>query len=507
MHAGEVLLARACYEHAVELDPNLGDAHFNLGATYQAQSLHHMALPHYERGVALMPDPSVYLGNVLNTKMRICDWQGLDALIAQIESRVLAGQRTCPPFQIISFSGSPEVQRKASALWLEAASVLASQPFIPRRKSAAEKIRIGYFSADFHNHPVSYLTAEMFELHDKSQFEIYAFSNGHGQAGDPYRDRIVAAVDSFIDIRAMSDEDVTQLARHMEIDVAVDLTGLTQGGRTNILIARAAPVQMHYLGYPATSSAPNLDYLIADEVLIPKDAQQHYSERMLYLPHCFQVSDRKRPAPSATPERAASFVFCSFCNGYKITPEVFDSWMRILQAAPKSVLMLYADSEVVQNNLQREAVQRGVDASRLIFGKRVGVADYLARYTACDLFLDTLPYNGGTTANDVLWMGLPLLTILGKTMTGRMAASLLHTLGLDELVAQNWSDYEARAIALATEPERYAAIKLQLAQARESSPLFDTARTTRAIERGYRMVLDRYWQGLAPDHLFVQAAS
>ncbi len=515
MHAGEVLLARACYEQATELDPLLGDAHFNLGATYQAHGLHHLALPHYERGVALMADPSIYLGNVLNTKMRICDWQGLDALIEQIESRVLAGQKTCPPFQIISFSGSSSVQKKASELWLQALPVLASEPFLPQKKLATEKIKIGYFSADFHNHPVSYLTAEMFELHDKSQFELIAFSNGHSQENDPYRVRVVAAFDQFIDIRTMSDEEVITLARHMEIDVAVDLTGLTQGGRTTILMARVAPVQMQYLGYPATTSAVNVDYMIADEMLVPEEMQQHYSERMMYLPHSFQVSDRHRPVAVqyANPAVArmayglpdSGFVFCSFCNSYKITPEVFDSWMRILQAVPSSVLMLYADSDIAQSNLRREAQTRGVDASRLLFSVRVGVADYLARLASCDLFLDTLPYNGGTTANDALWMGLPLLTVTGETMTGRMAASLLNTVGLNELVTRDWAQYEAKAIELATQPEHYAAIKQQLLAARKSSPLFNTAKTTRAIERGYRMALDRYWQGLVPDHLFVPA--
>ncbi len=515
MHAGEPLLARACYERAIELDPNLGDAHFNLGATYQAQGLHHLALPHYERGVALMADPSVYLGNVLNTKMRICDWQGLDALIQQIESRVLAGQKTCPPFQIISFSGSPDVQRKAAALWLKATPALAFPPFMPRQKQAGEKIRIAYFSADFHNHPVSYLTAEMFELHDKTQFELVAFSNDHARESDPYRARVIAAFDHWIDIRAMPDEEVVQLARQMEIDVAVELTGLTQGGRTGILMARVAPVQMHYLGYPATTSAVNMDYMIADELLVPTTMQQHYSERMLYLPHCFQVSDSKRPRAVQHENRAAAriayglpesrFVFCSFCNSYKITPEVFDNWMRILQAAPKSSLMLYADSEIAQSNLRREAEARGVGADRLVFGARVGMPDYLARLESCDLFLDTLPYNGGTTANDALWMGLPLLTMAGETMTSRMAVSLLHTLGMDELIAKDWADYEARAIALATQSERYAAIKNKLLVERETSPLFDTPKTTRAIERGYRIALDHFWQGLAPDHLFVPA--
>ncbi len=513
MHAGEVLLARACYERAIELDPTHGDAHFNLGATYQAYGLHHMALPHYERGVALMADPSVYLGNVLNTKMRICDWQGLDALMAQIESRVLAGQKTCPPFQVVSFSGSPLVQRKAAALWMRESPVIENlPPFLPVPKVGDQKIRVAYFSADFGTHPVSYLTAELFELHDKTRFELIGFSSGFAPADDPYLVRMRAAFDSFIDIKNKPLEEVISLARHMAIDVAVDLTGLTQNGRTSVLMARVAPVQIQYLGYSATTAALNVDYVIADQLLIPESARGDYSEKVLYLPHCFQISDRQRIASDQTPARQSlglpsdAFVFCSFCNTYKITPQVFESWMRILHAAPTSVLVLASHSDIAQNNLRQAADQSGIEQSRLIFANRLpSIPDYLARYRTFDLFLDTFPYNAGSTSSDVLRMGLPLLTLQGEAMISRMAASPLHTLGLDELITTSWADYEARAVALAKNPEHYAAIKNKLAVARETSPLFDTPRTTRAIERGYTMALDRYWQGLAPDHLFVPA--
>ena len=508
-------LAILLYLQAIAHNPLHANAYFNLGLAYAMQNKYDIALPHFERGMSLMLDASVYVGNVLNAKMRLCDWRDLQTLIEQIESRVLGGHKTCPPFQIISFSGSPDVQRKAATLWMEATPVLAFPSFSPRQKNVSEKIRVAYFSADFQSHPVSFLTAEMFELHDKTQFELIAFSNGHARERDPYRARVMEAFDQFFDIRAMCDEDVVTLARQMAIDVAVDLTGLTQGGRIGVLMARIAPVQVQYLGYPATTSAPNVDYMIADEVLVPERARLHYSERMMYLPHCFQVSDRHRPVASLIDDRPTNrmarglpesgFVFCSFCNTYKITPEVFDSWMRILQAVPKSVLMLYADNETTQNNLLREAQARGVDANRLVFGARVGVPDYLARLAACDLFLDTLPYNGGATANDALWMGLPLLTMAGETMTSRMATSLLHTLSLDELITTSFADYEARAIELATQPAYYAALKKKLGEQRASSPLFDTVRTTRAIERGYQMALGRYWQGLAPDHLFVPA--
>lgn len=512
MGEGHFETAQWHYEQAVALAPEMGDAHFNLGASYQARSLHHLALPHYERGVALMADPSLHIGNLLNTKMRLCDWHGLDALIAQVEAHVLAGQPSCPPFQVTSFSGDPFVQRKAAELWLaKDAPQNVVESYVPLPKPAGERIRIAYFSADFHSHPVSYLMAELFERHDKSQFELIAFSNGRAPKDDPYRARVQAAFETWVDTAGVDDAQVLAAARDMRIDIAIELTGLTQGGRIGTLMQRVAPVQMHYLGYPATTAAANIDYMIADEVLVPRDLQRNYSERMLYLPYCFQVSDRQRPRANEPRGRTAldlpehGFVFCSFCNGYKITPIVFDSWMRILQAVPQSVLMLYADSEFAANNLRREADVRGVSPKRLVFGRRVGLPEYLARYQACDLFLDTLPYNAGTTANDVLWMGLPMLTVLGETMTGRMATSLLHTLGLDELIASDWADYESKAIELATQPQRYAAMKDKLTQQRSASPLFDTAKTTRAVESGYRMALERYWQGLAPDHLYVPA--
>ncbi len=512
MHAGNTLLARAHYEQAIALAPEYGAAHFNLGATYQAQGLHHLALPHYERGVAQMDDPSIYLGNVLNTKMRICAWKGLDALAAQIEARVLAGQKTCPPFQIVSFSGSPTVQRKAAELWVDNDRA-RQQPanFLPRKKQAGKKIRIGYFSADFQSHPVAYLTAEMFELHDKTQFELIAFSNNLAQNNDPYRTRIQAAFDQFIDIHGMGGDQIVALARQMDLDVVVELTGLTQGGLIHVLMARVAPVQIQYLGYSATTGAHNIDYVIADRMLIPDSAQADYSEKVLYLPHCFQVNDSQRRGSDHTPSKASldlppdAFVFCSFCNTYKITPEVFNHWMRILHAVPSSVLVLPTHSDIAKNNLLQAAQARGIAPERLVFVDRVNTLDYLARYRVFDLFLDTFPYNAGSTASDVLRMGLPLLTRAGETMTSRMAASLLHTLGLDDLIAQSWAAYEARAIELATNRIHYANMKQRLLTAQETSPLFDTLQTTRAIERGYRMALDRHWQGLAPDHLYVSA--
>lgn len=511
-HANAAQQAVPYYLRALELAPDVPEIHFNLATAYQAQYLYHLALPCYERGVELSPDPRNYLALLISNKMQVCDWKQLDEWVGKIEALVLAGQQVCSPFQIISVSSNPAVHRQAAQLWIQALPNPSVSAFSAPVKAAHEKLRIGYFSADLQTHPVAYLTAEMFELHDHAQFDVIAFSNGHGDESDSYRQRIASACQQFIDIREMHDEQVIELARQLALDIAIDLTGLTKNARPGIFMARVAPVQMHYLGYPATSSIPNMDYIIADSVVIPPSMRQHYSEQVLSLPHCFQVSDRRRPIANPPPTRAAlgiaddAFIFCCFCSEYKITPDGFNAWMRILQAVPHGVLMLYANSELTQQHLRQEAASRGVDPSRLHFGCRVGLSDYLARYTVCDLFLDTMPYNAGTTANDVLWMGLPLLTVTGELMIGRMAASLLYALGLDELVTANWDDYAARAIELATQPARYAAIKTQLIERRSTYPLFDTPRTVKALERGFIMAINRHRQGLAPEHLSVASS-
>jgi len=372
-----------------------------------------------------------------------------------------------------------------------------------------EKIRIGYFSMDFKNHAVAMLTAGLFETHNRARFEVIAFSFGP-DTKDEMRVRLEKAFDQFIDVQDKSDKEIAELARQMGIDIAIDLAGFTADSRTGIFAYRAAPVQVNYLGYPGTMGADYMDYLIADETLIPEESRQYYAEKIIYLP-CFQANDSKRMIADRVFTREElglphhSFVFCCFNNNYKFTPDTFVSWMRILKQTSDSVLFLYAENELVVTNLRREASQQGVDSHRLVFGKKLPAPDYLARYRAADLFLDTLPFNAGTTASDALWAGLPVLTCMGEAFASRMAASLLNAIDMPELITHTQQDYEALAIELATNPDRLKAIRQKLERQRLTTPLFDTELFTRHIEEAYTKMFERYQADLAPAHIYVRA--
>jgi predicted O-linked N-acetylglucosamine transferase (SPINDLY family) len=354
-------------------------------------------------------------------------------------------------------------------------------------------------------HAVSLLAARLFETHDRSRFELTAFAFG-ADTRDGLRTRVEAAFDRFLPVDGLSDREVAMLARRLEIDIAIDLGGYTRDCRSGIFALRAAPIQVSYLGYLGTMGAEIMDYLIADPVLVPPDSRQHYSEKIAYLTS-YQVNDSSRPLPDRAPTRdelglpPRGFVFCSFNNSYKINPETFDSWMRILTAVPDSALFLLGGPTAVERNLRREAAARGVAPERLVFGGSLPLDRYLARFRAADLFLDTLPYNAGTTASDALWAGLPVLTVPGQAFAARMAASILTAAGLPELIAASRADYERQAIALAADPRRLAEMKQRLADNRRCCALFDTTAFTRDIEALYQQMYERHHAGLRPEHL------
>jgi predicted O-linked N-acetylglucosamine transferase (SPINDLY family) len=376
----------------------------------------------------------------------------------------------------------------------------------PRRRR--EIIRLGYYSADFHGHATANLAAGLFELHDRRQFEVVALSFGPNRS-DPMRQRLLKAFDRFIDVSQRSDHEVAQLSRELEIDIAIDLKGYTRDARPAIFTKRAAPIQVNYLGFPGTMAASCIDYIIADPMVIPEASRAHYSEKVVYLPHSYQVNDRKR-APAA-PESSRTqlglppdaFIFCCFNSPYKITPATFDGWMRILRQVPTSLLWLYADNHAAAANLRREATQRGVDGTRLRFAMPVPQAQHLARQAAADLFLDTFPCGAHTTASDALWMGLPVLTRHGQSFQSRVAASLLQAIGLPELVTSADEHYEAMAISLATDPPRMAAIRARLRANRLTTPLFNTELYTRYLEQAYREMDERYQAGLTPADIHI----
>lgn len=370
-----------------------------------------------------------------------------------------------------------------------------SGPPLHRAHPRGGKIKIGYLSGDLHMHAVGLLTAELYELHDKSRFEVHAFSWSR-EDGTPLRARIKAAMDSYTPLHGVNDRRAAELIAEAGIDVLVDLQGLTSGARPGILVHRPAPVQVSYLGLPATSAIPGVDWILADRFVMPPESLPYHTEKPIYLPHCYQVSDRRRVANPAPSRREAGlpedgFVFCAFNNNHKMSEPVWRCWMRVLRQVPGSVLWLLADNPFAQANLSRVAVEEGVAPERLVFAPRAQPADYLARFTLADLFLDTFPYNAGTTASDCLWMGTPILTRSGRTYISRMAGSLLTAVGLPDLVTTTIEDYEERAVQLGSQPARVASYKRYLAEHGRSSPLFDIPATVRDIEREFeRLALD-----------------
>jgi len=502
---GRLEEALESYERAIELKPDYAEAHNNRGVTLREMKRLEAAAESLHEALRLKPDFPWVHGTWLHTLQQLCDWRDLDARIEAALLRIGRGEKVGLPFYALALADSPALQRRAAETWVHHMCPPKADRPTRSRGPVHERIRVGYFSADFHAHATAYLTAEMFELHDRRRFEVLAFSHGP-DIHDAMRARLQAAFDQFHDVRTRTDQDVAQLARELGVDIAVDLGGFTHGERMGIFARRAAPLQVSYLGYPGTTAAPYMDYLIADRTLIPAGAPgRDYSEKICRLPNCYQMNDSKRSIASTEPARAelglppSAFVYCCFNNSYKIMPRVFDSWMRILRGVPASVLWLLLDNNTAAANLRREAALRGVDASRLIFAERTPLPAHLARQRAADLFLDTFPYNAHTTTSDALWAGLPVLTRIGSSFAARVAASLLGAIGLPELVTATDEQYEAQARELAHDRDRLAAIRQKLRANRASTPLFDSQSLTRHIEDAYEWMYRRHRSGAEPE--------
>lgn len=481
---------------ATKLDPGLARAWNNLAGALSGLHRHEEAAKCLEKCLKLDPAAEFVLGDLLHARMMNCDWDVFDDRVATLEQDITLRQKIFNPFPLLALTPNAEIQRTAAETYatrefpeshnLGPFSFDPQQPFI----------NIGYFSADFRDHAVMYLMARLFEIHDRDRFRIHAFSFGP-DTDDRMHTRLIEGVDYFHDVRALGDREIAELARQNRIDIAVDLAGHTKNGRTGIFAHRAAPIQVNYLGYPGTMGAPYIDYIIADRLLVPESCRGHYTENIAYLPDCFQVNDPKRIISEREFTRvelglpAAGFVFCCFNNAYKITPATFDSWMRILRQVEGSVLFLYAEHDTAKANLRQAARKRGVVPDRIVFGGRIPAEEYLARYRAADLFLDTLPFNGGTTVSDALWSGLPVLTRPGKSYAGRMAASLLKAINLPDLIMETPEEYEELAMALATKPEQLAEIRTRLDHNIKTAPLFDCERFARNLENAYIQMHNR----------------
>ena len=499
------------YDRALQIDPGVADVWAHRGAVFYDLERYAEAICDWERALAIDPRIDFLRGFVLHARLRICDWRHWAQERADLLARVEAGENACGPFEMLAFSCDEDLQSRTAGRYV--AATLAGPPLAAEfRKGAQDRIRIGYFSADFGRHAVSYLTAEVFELHDREHFEVFGFALRKAAKDDETRARLVRAFDHFIEVDGEPDLEIVERARGLGLDIAIDLGGHTKGSRTALFRHRVAPVQVNFLGYPGTMGADFIDYIIADQTTIADASRHAYSERVVHLPECFQPSDTRRAMPASDPPRAAfglpesGFVFCCFNSTYKINPEIFASWMRILSAVEGSCLWLLADSEQVTLHLRGAAAQAGVAADRLVFGGRIPAQEYLGRYRRADLFLDTLPFNAGTTANDALFAGLPVLTRPGGSFAARMASSLLRTLDLPELIVPTSEDYESAAIALARHPGELARIKAKLIRNRDAGPLFDMPRYSRHLEAAYREMHARWRNGLGPDHIRVPCA-
>ncbi len=495
-----------CCLKSIALDPDCFEAHDNLGTAFSLLRRYRDAVACFEKCLELNPSADYIYGDFLHAKMMICDWSGHQEELMRLETALPKGEKLANPFVLLGKCADPALQRKAAELFTmdQYPEDVTLGPIAPR--PAAERIRLGYFSADFRSHPLSYLMAEVFERHDRSRFELVAFSFG-ASSQDPVRQRIRNAFDDFIEVDGKSDVEVAALARDRQIDIAVDLGGHTEHARLGIFARRAAQVQVGYLGYLGTTGAPYIDYILADQELIGQDESYLYTEKVAYL-SSYQANDSKRVISDRQFTRQelglpeTGFVFCCFNNSYKLNPQMFDVWARILERVPDSTLLLYVDNPAAMENLRVEAKSRGLTPGRIVMTcDRLPVPDYLARYRIADLFLDTLPYNAGTTASDALWAGLPVLTCKGKTFAGRMAASLLKSIDLPELVVANLQDYEELAVSLATRPDHMGQIRQKLQRNRLLAPLFDSERFTRDLESLYRVMHERNLAGLPPENI------
>lgn len=501
----------ASYERALALRPGYMEALVSRGTTLMTLRRPADACPSIEQALAIDPHFPWVRGAWLTARLYLCEWGRWEEELGRVAEEVNAGGAPAMPLSMIWLLDSPALQLRVARTWMAEHHPRAAESVRIQPAARRPRIRVGYFSADFRAHAVATLTAGMFEQHDREQFEVFAFSFGP-DTGDPMRQRLRGAFEQFLDVRNKSAEEIAELSRSLGIDVAVDLQGLTELHRFGIFARRAAPVQVLYLGFAGTTGSTCMDYMIADRVVVPEERRGDYSEKIVYLPRSFLVSDRTRHIAErrfarselGLPEHA--FVFCCFNNTYKIQPAIFASWMRILRRVPASVLWLSKAEPRAEANLRAEAGRYGVDPERLIFAPKMPLMEeHLARHRAADLFLDTVPFNAHTTASDALWAGLPVLTLMGQAFAGRVAASQLTTLGFPELITESQQAYEDLAVALASDSVPLARLKSSLDAARLTTPLFDTAGFTRLMESAYRAMLDRCRDGLPPDHLEIGA--
>ncbi|RZL89205.1 MAG: tetratricopeptide repeat protein [Variovorax sp.] len=497
------------YQRALALAPGDVSAWMNRATTLTLLKRHAEALACYEEVGRLAPQTDYLRGHRLHAAMSICRWddwaQRVDDTLAQVD----AGEKAATPFSLLSVPAGPATL--LTCAYTYARDLYPARPaavdFVPR--APGRKLRVAYFSTDFRDHPISQLIVRVLECHDRTRFEWFGFSLGP-PTPDEMNARISAALDHVTNVADRSDAEIAAMARAAGIDIAVDLNGFTEGCRPHIFAHRAAPVQVNYLGFPGTMGCDYIDYVLADATVIPPEEYGHYAEKVVVLPGSYQPNDNTKRIDHAVSTRECmglplqAFVFACFNNNYKITPDVFDVWMRLLRNVPGSVLWLLKSNDDAQLALENEARSRGIDPARIVWAGRMALGEHLARHVHADLFLDTFHYNAHTTCSDALWGGLPVLTLSGATFASRVCASLLGAVGLPELVTHSVAEYESLALSLATSPQRLGELRRRLHGNRTTMPLFDSPLFARRIEAAFDAMWDRHRQGLSPDHIQVE---
>jgi len=499
---------QASLRRLLELRPGDAGARFLLAESRLFSDDFAGAVAEFSGLLAQHPAHPYALGGLLHAHQRGCLWLGMDAVAQAAIAATAEGRLAAQPFYLMAATDDAAIHLAGARIWLGTENQGSESLAAPALTGSGDagRIRLAYVSPDFGDHPVSLLTVGLFEQHDRDRFEVTGVMIGPA-THSAMAERVNRSFDHLINAWEIPDEALVARLREQGIDIAIDLAGFTTNSRSRLFLLRAAPVQVNFLGISASIGAPTHDYIVVDPVVAPPGAEAQFSEKLLRLPHCYMPNDRARAIAEGCPPRAAhglpdeGLVFAAFNAAFKITPEVFSAWCRLLAATPGSVVWLAALPAASAANLRAEAAARGIDPARLVFAERVPYPDHLARLALADLALDTFPYTGATTASDALWAGLPLLTIAGRAFNARVAASLLHCVGLSELVAPDLATYEAAALALARDPERLASLRARLAANRLDAPLFDTAGYTRALEAGFTEMHARQRAGLPPEHI------
>ena len=497
---GKLEEAIEAYNKAIALKPDYAVAYYNVGNALKDQGKLEEAIEAYNKAIALKPDHAEALSQAYSVGSSMSDW----TYISTLENRLLAGKLVGKQsvYGLLALADKPSMHLEKT-IGRTSEKYKNTPKFAMKPFQKSKRIKLGYFSSYFRLHPVSILSTQMLEHTNREEFELFAFHYGP-DSDDAYNLRLRDTFDHFINVSKMTDKEVAELAYQKGIDIAIEFNGFMIDERVGILAHRPAPVQINYLAYPGTMGADFYDYIIADQTVIPDIQKSYYSENIIYLPDCYMPQDNTRRLSNKPISRASfglpehGFVFCCFNNSFKISPQEFDIWMRLLNKIEGSVLWLLKANKWSENNLRNEASKRGVDADRLVFADKLPLEEHLGRLRLADLFLDTFNFNAHTTASDALWAGIPVVTKIGKSFAARVAGSLLTAIELPELITTTKKEYEALALSLATDSNKFTKIKKKLSEKKNSAALFDTETYTKNLERAYVQAYQRYADGLPP---------